>query len=282
MLHIKSRTRNNDPLFLPLLQVSLKKITEIFYLLKKKVLIRMATQLHRCTFIRGLNWYTYLDLESRLLEISKYITFDQQNQNTWSETLAALLLLFGSSIDTFFRNMESCPCVKNEPSFKRVSQRVNRRRNKNWTIHDFRNAYEPIYEFSKNDIQVPFGLSSYPDPQHPFIQPFIEFQNPNGIPDWWGTYNGVKHEYYDHLQEATLDRVINSLGGLLLLHGLHKCSQEYLIRIGKIRDPTTALQVDELIDAFKDEFVGYPTRWTMLRDCGFQTKIFVFQFRPAP
>ena len=170
---------------------------------------------HLCTFLRGQNWYTYKHLENRLLEVSKHITFDPQNHDTWSENLASLLILTGSAVDTFFRDMKDCSCVQKEISFVNVSQKVGRGR---WDINDFRDAYEPIYEFSQNEIHVPFGLSSYPP-----IKPFNEFQS-KGIPDWWDAYNGVKHEYYHSIRRATLDNVLNALGGLLILHALHKLS----------------------------------------------------------
>ena len=65
-----------------------------------------------CTFSRGLNWHTFDYLENRLLETSRYVTFDPQNINTWSENFADLLILCGSAVDTFFRNMIDCPTVK--------------------------------------------------------------------------------------------------------------------------------------------------------------------------
>lgn len=231
---------------------------------------------HSCTFLRGMNWYTYLNLEKRLYDLSKYVTFDQQNRDTWSETFASYIILTGSSVDTFFRDLVECPCVENEPSFKEVNHRIQNRGNKSWNIHDFRDAYEPIYEFSQNILKVPFGLSHYP-----VIQPFDQFSISNGIPNWWNVYNNLKHEYYDKLHHATLDQAINALGGLLLLNVLHKCSQEYLIHIGIIKDPVRTLNTNEMVKAFKESKTGYPTRWTMLQGCNIQTPVFVFEYRPS-
>ncbi len=111
-----------------------------------------------------MNWHTFISLDKKLQEISRYITLDSSNRKTWSGELASLLLLTGSAIDTFFRDMANCPCVQQTPTFKMVSERIAEKAKKwkkkkiNWQINDFRDAYEPFHEFSKNSVMVPFGL----------------------------------------------------------------------------------------------------------------------------
>jgi hypothetical protein len=39
----------------------------------------------------------------------------------------------------------------------------------------------------------------------------------NTNPDWWRSYNNVKHERNTHFQEATLQNALNALGALLIL-----------------------------------------------------------------
>jgi len=235
---------------------------------------------HRCSFIRGLNWHTYKNLENKVLEVSRHITFDRLNTNTWSENLANILILTGSAVDTFFRDMRECPNIRESDTYNEISRRVGERR---WNIYDFRDTFDPIYELSRNEIEVPFGLSKYPHPIHPFIQPFEAFSTPL-LPFWWDSYNGLKHEYYDNLRSATLDNVLNALGSLLLLNCLHKCSQQYLIRMGLLTPNRSYIRnVEDLIELFQISNFGYPSRRLEFREgCTFQTSIFVFNLRADP
>jgi hypothetical protein len=69
---------------------------------------------HNCPYSKGLNWYTYQTLEKKVLEISRIVAIDNINKTTWSEDLANLLILVGSSVDSFFRDMELCSYIQNK------------------------------------------------------------------------------------------------------------------------------------------------------------------------
>lgn len=229
---------------------------------------------HVCNYLRGMNWHTYHYLDTRLNELSRYISFAPENRVTWSEALADLLILTGSAVDSFFRDMGGCPYIQSSTHYLRVQQRVSKA-NRNWNINDFRDAYEPIYELSKNKVDIPFGLSYYG-----LIQPFREF-DVNGIPAWWNSYNHLKHNYYDHLNEANLENVLNSLGGLLILNALHKCSQEYLIRRGLLKPKGAGVTVELMVSEIKKSNIGYPTKSiAFFSGCNITTSVFSFDLRP--
>ncbi len=237
---------------------------------------------HTCNYLRGMNWHTYHYLDTRLNELSRYISFAPENRSTWSESLADLLILTGSAVDSFFRDMGGCPNIQSSPHYLRVQQqqqRVRRRRRPEWNINNFRDAYEPIYELSKNEVDVPFGLSCYGT-----IQPFIELGVPNDrIPDWWNAYNHLKHNYYDSLIEANLENVLNSLGGLLILNALHKCSQEYLIRRDLLKPKGTRVTVELMVSEIKRSNIGYPPNSIAFGfGCNITTSVFSFNLRPDP
>ena len=177
---------------------------------------------HECSFLRGKYWYTYQNLENRLLEISRYIAFDPSNLKTWSENLASLLMLVGSNIDTFFKDMRSCILsMKNKDEIQNVVDVISKKKKKDMTISDYY-KYDSLYQLSKNQVEVPFGLSYLGN-----ISPFKNFKNCES-PSWWTAYNKIKHEYYENIKMASLENVINAMGGLLVLNSLHKCSQKYL------------------------------------------------------
>lgn len=234
---------------------------------------------HICNYLRGKNWHTYNYLDTRLNELSRYISFAPENRDTWSEALADLLILTGSAIDSFFRDMGECPNIRSSQHYIRVQQRVRRRRRPEWNINDFRDAYEPIYELSKNEVDVPFGLSYYGT-----IQPFIEFDTSSDrISDWWNGYNHLKHNYYDSLIEANLKNVLNSLGGLLILNALHKCSQEYLIRRGLLKPKGAGASVELMVSEIKRSAIGYPPNSVaFFSGCNITTSVFSFDLRPDP
>ena len=68
-------------------------------------MIREKNNSHTCDFIRGKYWHTYKYLENIIIDVSKYITIDPDNDDTWSEVLASSLVLNGNAVDTFLRNM---------------------------------------------------------------------------------------------------------------------------------------------------------------------------------
>lgn len=233
---------------------------------------------HVCSYLRGMNWHTYNYLDTRLNELSRYISFAPENKVTWSEALADLLILTGSAVDSFFRDMGGCPNIETNTHYKKVQQRVSKD-NRNWNIYDFKDAYEPLYQLSKNEVEIPFGLSYYG-----VIQPFREFDIADKeIPTWWNAYNHLKHNYYDSLEEANLDNVLNSLGSLLILNALHKCSQEHLIRRGllKPKGAGAGVNVELRVKEIRRSKIGYPTHSLAFAfGCNITTSVFSFDLRP--
>ena len=222
---------------------------------------------HSCSFLRGMNWQTYTYLENRLLETSRYIAFAPDNLCTWSENLADLLNITGSAVDTFFRNMRHCPSVCHSKEAVAV---LSKRGRKKWNIYDYMDAYEPLYELSKNEVLIPFGLSNLGS-----RRPYQDFSSKR-IPTWWDAYNHVKHEYYDKIVEANLGNVIDALGGLLVLNALHKDSQEYLVKSGVLK--CGSLTASTAIGELKKSFIGCPRTMPAMQ-CLIVTPIFVFKLR---
>jgi len=173
--------------------------------------------------------------------------------------------------------MIECPYLQEYESFNTVRDRLGQNQ---WNIHNYRDAFEPIFEFSNNQLMVPFGLSAYPDTGNPFINPFNAFSLPNGVPQWWNVYNGLKHDYYEKLVQATLDNVINSVGALLILNSLHLCSREYLARYNIIQGELRRSYTDnEFVQRITQSPIGIPVRITPLHDSNIRTQLFVYEYR---
>jgi hypothetical protein len=182
-------------------------------------------QAHICDFLRGRYWHTYNFLEDKLVAASKYITIDSRNSLSWSEELANLLVMNGNAVDIFFRNMLYCPNIQNNTYYMNYQDIQQDKRN--WNIRHFREIIEPIHHLSNNTLVLPFGIGESQE-----ITPYDNFSNYS--PNWWESYNHVKHDYYDNIEEANLSNVLNSLGALLTLNALHQCSKSYLIDKGEI------------------------------------------------
>ena len=93
------------------------------------------------------------------------------------------------------------------------------RKEKEPNISDYREFFEGYYKLSGAEVKIiPNGVlyKSY--------FPFEAF-NSNSSPNWWFSYNKIKHEWYDSLEEnGTLINVVEALGGLFILNVLHKDS----------------------------------------------------------
>lgn len=218
-----------------------------------------------CPFCQGKTWHTYNYLESRLVDISRYITLDEQNNSTWSEALADILVLTGNAMDTFFRKMSECPNFEDDPNIREIKKPV-----KKWTINEYRSIYEPYYELSKNQVIVHSVLG-----RTQTLTPFCDFSKKT--PCWWTAYNKVKHEYYDSLQKANLQNVLNCLGGLLILHALHLCSKRYLALRGKIVPKER--QEDYHVYLSKELLRSKTGTTIWAGECDITTSVFKFNYR---
>ena len=142
-----------------------------------------------CPFCRGLHWHRFQSLESKLVDITKYVTLDETNSQTWGDEIADILVLTGNAMDTFFKDMRDCPNIREDENYLSINKP-----RKRWKIHDYQKVYEPYYELSQNSVYTGFGLGN--------AQTLLPFQNFSCIiPKWWTAYNTTKHEFYIKMNE---------------------------------------------------------------------------------
>ena len=213
-----------------------------------------------CPFFRGLHWHKFLYLESKLIDISKHITLDKRNFNTWGEGIADLLVLTGNAMDTFFKDISNCP------NFKDNSSPLKDRKNMN--IQDYQKIFEDYYELSKNQVTMQFGLG-----ESTILIPFEGFAEE--IPAWWNAYNSTKHQFYSKLPDANLGNVTSCLSGLFVLNALHLCSSCYMAFNGNIL-PRTSTSPYIVVHELLRSKIG-TTRWGS--PYNIITKVFKFTYR---
>lgn len=199
-----------------------------------------------------------------------YFPFEEKYGMIWSEFFSDLLIKIGNSLDTFFRNMlrdrmfDSYPHVSNLKESGRKQD-----------IKYFRDFFEPIYQLSGVEIDTAYGLTFYGRK----CCPFKEFSSKKS-PNWWTSYNHVKHEWFDRIEEATLANTIEALAGLFTLNVLHKESQEYLIRHQNVISYDYRKHMSRALiwNYFQASMMGVSKAWTMYNFKAV-TPLFIHTFR---
>lgn len=138
-------------------------------------------------------WNYFLVLESDFYKTTRFVELNELNYKTFSLEYTKLLLSVCSEIDVICKEL----CIHIDPSKKRKN------------INDYRAIIKnkfPKFETTKVTIEK-FGIE---------IIPWKEF-NENKNPNWWKSYNDVKHDRIINYIEANQQNVIHSISGLLVL-----------------------------------------------------------------
>jgi hypothetical protein len=140
-----------------------------------------------------LHWNYFLALERDLEVCTRYVEFSDQNKETYSIEFAHLLFAAASEVDVIAKIL----CNQVAPTSAAHN------------INDYRSILCAALPSLPNAIvEIPrYRLNLTP------WDNWIGTSNP----DWWGSYNKVKHQRNDHFDEATLKNALNSLAALLLL-----------------------------------------------------------------
>ena len=140
-----------------------------------------------------IHWNYFIALERDLEVVARYVEFADSNMSTFSLELAHLLMAASSEVDVVAKLL----CTRLAPD----SQRRN--------IEDYRIILtDKVPRLSAMRVVVPrYGLE---------LRPWDNWSREDR-PDWWRSYNNVKHERNAYFQEATLKNALNSLAALLCL-----------------------------------------------------------------
>ncbi len=198
-------------------------------------------------------WHTYRNLENDLVDVTRYVALEKENGRTYSEKMAQLLQLVGSTVDSLFNEMRTSPSLAKEKGVADLQQ------NPEPNIGHYREVYEPIYQLSTVGVLATHGLTNYGT-----IRPFDPFL-PKQYPPWWDAYNDIKHGFFENWRKGTLDNLVHAVGALFALNVLHKDAQFYLLDRGVMRPVPGPAEPEYRLDAFhvsndiKNSFVGLPS-----------------------
>jgi len=140
-----------------------------------------------------LHWNYFLALERDLEFVSRYVEFSPPNFQVFSIELAHLLFAAASEVDVVAKLL----CERIAPAAPRGN------------INEYKAVLLPaLPDLPTTQVFVPrYGLS---------FAPWSNWATPNS-PDWWRSYNHVKHERDTYFNEATLKNALNALGALLIV-----------------------------------------------------------------
>ena len=230
-----------------------------------------------CPFKIGQAWNSFQRQEQRLFDSMRFVSLDKANLGTWGEGYADLLRSVGDDFDSFFREMATCPSRKCPYLPKMLSGITLPKAIKDLTIVDFAKLFDPVYELSKMEVSVHAGPNEVPS-----RSPFRDFGK---VPAWWTAYNHIKHQYYEKMREATLENVVDSLGGLAILNALHKCNQTYLVRngilVGSTGDKKVDLRVkpEYLLSVLRKSAIGLPASHSDITSAWLSSNMFTVELR---
>lgn len=139
------------------------------------------------------HWLQFLSLEKDFVRTIEYVEVDDQNQNTFSVTYTKLLLSICSEIDVVA---------------KLICKRINAD-SRARTIDNYRNEIIGKYpNFHKVEALIPrYGLN---------IMPWASWSG-DANPEWWRSYNKVKHERDVNYNLASQKNVKEALCGLFCI-----------------------------------------------------------------
>ena len=173
-----------------------------------------------------IHWNYFIALEKDLENISRYIEFTKDNEDTYSIELAKILMSASSETDVLLKMICNIYGVKAD------------------NINKYRKcSRENFPELADEEVFINRFTMSF--------MPWINWKgNDDTNPDWWKSYNKVKHHRNDSYNQANLKNVINSVGALLI------CTVYYYKLIGGLsfKDTTRQLIPNSNLYDLKSEY----------------------------
>ena len=140
------------------------------------------------------HWNYFVALTQDLEKISRYIEFHEDNYGVYSVELAHLLLSASSEIDVVLKLL----CAYVDPAA--AASNINQYRDiitSGWPAMLGEKVYIPRYNL--------------------VLDPWENWRIGTTNPEWWKSYNEVKHERNAHFSKANLKNTLNAMAGLLVV-----------------------------------------------------------------
>ncbi len=140
------------------------------------------------------HWNYLLAIEHDLVELSRYVEFDEKNFGCFSIEIARVLLAAGAEIDVVCKQI--CRVINSQSS----ADTINKYRS------EIKPAFPGIPQFEI--LLLRFGLR---------LKPWDEWNKAAGVPLWWTAYNKIKHHRDSEYHRANLKNALNAVAGLFVM-----------------------------------------------------------------
>jgi len=140
--------------------------------------------------VNRLHWSYFIALGQDLTQASRFIEFTEKNYSVFSIELAHILLATSSEVDVILKDL--CNIINEDK--------------KHENINDYK---ETIQEKLPNIINEVCYIPRFGLELHPWSN-----WNDDSNPNWWRSYNNVKHQRSKYFEEANLKHALNSLAAL--------------------------------------------------------------------
>jgi len=141
-----------------------------------------------------LHWNYFLALEDDMSHMARFIEFTKNNFGTYSIELAHLLLTASSEIDVVAKQI--CTLLNASEQASNINE-----------YHKIITKKFP--QFYAETVFVPHHSLT--------LTPWSNWENKKSNPDWWKSYNMVKHERSSYFKDANLRNALNSMAALLVI-----------------------------------------------------------------
>ena len=138
-------------------------------------------------------WRNYLFIEVEMLEVSKYITFDEKNFDTYSSMLQKIILETGSEIENVFRELTQL-----SGNHLRINDYINP------VLSEYPELTSQKVSVNNSYIElIPFDGWNLAQPSQSLV--------------FWEKYNKIKHNRILNEEEANLENALKCTSALFIL-----------------------------------------------------------------
>ena len=164
-------------------------------------------------FSTGDLYEQYAIIEEDFINILKYIPLQEENFNVFSPRFSDILIRCCVAIEVYFREWLNHYEFSNNEKVQKIREKSKQ------NINDFCIAFsDRIKDCYLKTRQL-----------NTDVYPFKNWTE-HCIPNWWDTYNNIKHPSMENKNSASLEMALNALAALFLLHCEQTDSLTYLYK----------------------------------------------------
>jgi hypothetical protein len=151
-------------------------------------------------------WNYFIALEKDIDNITRYVEFNHDNEATYSIEFAKLLMAASSEVDVIMKDICTIYNMKNDciSNYRKCIQKnIPDMIEEEYFIERYSINCKPWGNWNQSVINK---LTTHSE----------KFDRDKLNPDWWNSYNNVKHHRNTFFREANLINTLNAVGALLI------------------------------------------------------------------